>query len=302
MSVVESREDQLGAEAGPQAPRGADVDRLLRAALEEDLGSGDVTRFAVPAASRARGHLLAKERARVSGLPAFARVFELLDPGFEIRFRARDGETVLPGDVLVELEGPARALLAGERTALNLVQRLSGIATLTAAHVAAAGGAARVLDTRKTTPGLRVLEKYAVRCGGGENHRRGLFDEVMVKNNHVDLAGVGLAELVRGLRERHGPAMRITAEARDETEARAAVAGGADVVLLDNLPPDELRRLCALLRTIPGGREVELEASGGITLDTIAEVAATGVDRVSVGALTHSAPAVDLSLRLEVPA
>ncbi len=278
------------------------LERLLRAALEEDIGSGDLTTEGlVPEEARARARLHAKEAGVVAGLEVFARVFLLLDPRLRVRARARDGERVEPGAVLMELEGRARALLGGERTALNLVQRLSGIATLTARFVQAAGGRARILDTRKTTPGLRALEKHAVRCGGGENHRSGLWDQVLIKNNHVDLTGRSPEELVRALRARHGEAPCITAEARDRREALSAIAGGADVVLLDNLSPRELAELCPGLRAAAAGRgrPLELEASGGITLDNVADFAASGVDRLSIGALTHSISALDLSLAIE---
>ncbi|MEW6072572.1 MAG: carboxylating nicotinate-nucleotide diphosphorylase [Planctomycetota bacterium] len=278
------------------------VDPLLRRALEEDVGKGDVTSDAlIPAARRACGRLIAKEPGIACGLGVFARVFTLLDPGAAVHALVEDGAEVRPGERLVEVTGRARSLLAGERTALNLVQRMSGIATLTHAFVRAAGTGVRVFDTRKTTPGLRVLEKYAVRCGGAENHRFGLHDEAMIKNNHVDLAGSTLAALVGRLRQALGPDLVIHAEARDEVEAFAAVQGGADVVLLDNMSPAALRELCPRLRALAGpeGRPVAIEASGGVTLDRVAEIAASGVDRISVGALTHSAPSLDLSFRIE---
>jgi nicotinate-nucleotide pyrophosphorylase (carboxylating) len=277
------------------------VERLLETALAEDVGAGDVTtETVVPAAARARAQLIAKSGGVLAGRDVFVRVFERLDPGVSVRPRVADGATVARGDVVCVLEGAARALLVGERTALNLVQRLSGIATLTARFVAAARPV-RVLDTRKTTPGLRRLEKYAVTCGGGENHRFGLFDQAMLKNNHVDLARADLGALLASLRARRGNALVVTAEARDEREALAAVAGDADVVLLDNFTPAALRALCPRLRAAARGRAraLELEASGGITLDNAAEFAESGVDRMSIGALTHSAPALDFSLRLE---
>ncbi len=278
------------------------VERLLRAALEEDVGQGDLTTEALfPPESRAQARLVARGAGIVAGLDVFLRVFELLDRGLRSRKLVEDGAQVSSSEVLVELGARARAILTGERTALNFVQRLSGIATLTARFVAAAGGRARILDTRKTTPLMRRLERHAVRCGGGENHRFGLHDEVMVKNNHLDLSGKDLGELVRSLRARHGDARRITAEARDEREARAAIAGGADVVLLDNFGPAALQELCPRLRSSAAQRPrpLELEASGGITLANVAAFAASGVDRLSIGALTHSAPALDLALAVE---
>jgi nicotinate-nucleotide pyrophosphorylase (carboxylating) len=278
-----------------------ELERFLDGALAEDIGAGDVTtEVLVPATARARARLVAKQEGVLAGLRVFVRVFERLTKELVVRPALADGARLAPGLVVLEFEGPARALLTGERTALNLVQRLSGIATLTARFVAAARPA-RVLDTRKTTPGLRRLEKYAVTCGGGENHRLGLHDEVMVKNNHLDCAGLELQASLRRLREVHGPRMRITAEARDEGEALAAIAGDADVLLLDNFTPAALAELCPRLRAAARGRprRLELEASGGLTLANVGDFARAGVERVSIGALTHSAPALDLSLRLE---
>ncbi|MFT5051433.1 MAG: nicotinate-nucleotide pyrophosphorylase (carboxylating) [Chlamydiales bacterium] len=290
-----------------EAPGGVDLDNLLRAALDEDLGAGDLTsRMAVPAGARASARLVAKEAGVLAGLGCFARVFELCDAGIVFETSRQDGDTVAPGDQLARLEGDAHALLAGERTALNLLQRLCGIATRTASFVKLAEAAAgerqvRILDTRKTTPGLRVLEKYAVRCGGGENHRIGLFDEVMLKENHIDLAGRPIGEVLADLRTAVGDGVRITAEARDGREAQEAVRGGADVVLLDNMTPAQMAALAPELRSLgqARGRELELEASGGIGAGDLEAVAASGVDRISIGALTHSVSALDLSLYLE---
>jgi nicotinate-nucleotide pyrophosphorylase (carboxylating) len=288
------------------------VDDVVLRALAEDArdprtgrAGADVTSENVLGPDvRARGRLVAKEHGRLAGIDVFCRVFERCDPEVRIERRARDGDSLAPRQVLCVVEGRARALLLAERTALNLVQRMSGTATLTARYaeaLSAAGSRARVLDTRKTTPGLRALEKYAVRCGGGENHRFGLYDEAMVKNNHVDLADRPLAEVVAALRRSLGPSVRITAEARDESEALAGVDGGADVILLDNMSPDAMAPLCGKLRARARarGRPIEIEASGGIELDNVVLVARSGVDRVSIGALTHSAPALDLSLYLE---
>ncbi len=286
----------------------AQIDAVVVPALDEDrlgpdrLGRGDITsEHVVPAAARARARLVCKAHGRLAGLDVFARVVALCDPHASVELLARDGDPLTHGAVLARVDGRARALLAAERTGLNLIQRMSGVATVTARYVERCAGRARVLDTRKTTPNLRVLEKYAVRCGGGENHRFGLFDEAMVKNNHLDLAGRGLAECLRDLRRAVGAGVRITAEARDEAEARAAVEGGADVVLLDNFSAERLRAAVGPLRAQAAatGRAVELEASGGITLENIAQVAESGVDRISIGALTHSAPALDLSFYLE---
>jgi nicotinate-nucleotide pyrophosphorylase (carboxylating) len=273
----------------------------LSVALAEDVGSGDVTtETVVPSEARARGKLVAKAPGVLCGLDGFIAVFERLDPTVRVERLASDGDALERGQEVVVLAGRARALLVGERTALNLVQRLSGIATLSARFVAAARPA-RVYDTRKTTPGLRALEKYAVRCGGGENHRFGLFDAAMLKNNHLDFARAELGQSLARLRARLGPEFFITAEARDEREALAAVAGDADLVLLDNLAPAALARLCPRLREAARGRprRLELEASGGITLENVGAFAASGVDRVSIGALTHSAQALDFALGME---
>ena len=280
------------------------VDGFVKSALEEDRGGGDLSGFhAVPEKARARATLVSKSSGVLAGLLVFARVFELCDGRAKVELLAEDGARIAPGQELARIEGSARALLTAERTALNFLQRMSGIATLTAKFVerGAAGGNARMLDTRKTTPSLRALDKYAVRCGGGENHRFGLFDEVMIKENHIELAGRPLADVLRGIRKAVGPRVRITSEARDEAEARAGVAGGADVVLLDNMTPAQLARLCPLLREQARelGRALELEASGGIDLENVADFARSGVDRLSIGALTHSAAALDLSLDLE---
>lgn len=302
-----------GAPPGPPPPRiglptpltKEEIDRFVRPALAEDRGGGDLTSIsAVPEKARARARLLSKSSGVLAGGAVFARTFELCDPNAKVSLAAADGDRFERGHELARVEGSARALLGAERTALNFVQRMSGIATLTSRFVALASGSGnpvRVLDTRKTTPNLRLLEKYAVRCGGGENHRFGLHDEAMVKENHIELAGRGIVEVLRDLRRAVGPAVRITSEARDEREARAGVEGGADVILLDNMSVEDLARLCPLLREQARelGRKIELEASGGIDEKTIAAVARTGVDRLSVGALTHSAPALDLSLELE---
>lgn len=276
------------------------IELLLRRALREDLGEGDVTTLcAVPEGARATARLVAKSHGRIAGLEIFAQVFRVLDPGVSWKPEAKDGDPCEPKQVMGVLAGEARALLSGERTALNLVQRMSGIATTTARFVEAAGSL-RVLDTRKTNPGLRPFDKYAVRAGGGESHRYGLFDEAMVKNNHVDLAGRPLEQVVRDLREHGGPSLVITSEARDEAEAEAGVRGGADIVLLDNMTPERIAALAPQLRALAEtrGRAVELEASGGISHATIESFISCGVDRVSIGALTHSAPSLDLSLYL----
>lgn len=291
---------------GPPTPLTiSEIDACLRPALAEDRGGGDLTSItAVPENARARARLFPKSPGVIAGLPIFCRTFELCDPSAKVTQLVEDGARVVRGQDLVIIEGLARALLTAERTALNFAQRLSGTATLTARYVELARAAGmnpvRILDTRKTTPNLRRFEKYAVRCGGGENHRFGLFDEVMVKENHIELAGRSIEAVLTDLRRAVGNAVRITSEARDEREAIAGVEGGADVILLDNMTPETMARLCPMLRVRARarGRTIELEASGGIDERTIQAVVRSGVDRISVGAVTHSAPALDLSLDL----
>lgn len=295
--VLTARTDALSELLPPKV-----LDAALRNALAEDLRTGDLTsESALDAGIPATARLVAKQEGVIAGLPVFQRCFELCDPTAAFESPKLDGEPCAVGELLGLVRGEARALLLAERTALNFMQRMSGVATLTARFVALAAGRARILDTRKTTPGLRAFEKYAVRCGGGENHRFGLFDEVMIKENHVALAGSDVEALTLRVRRAVGPDVRMTVEARDEPEARAAIRGGADVVLLDNMTPAELRERAPRLRELAASldQRVELEASGGIDETTVAEVAGCGADRISVGALTHSAPALDLSLYLE---
>ena len=274
---------------------------LVARALAEDIGAGDITSKAtVPAEARGRARILQKQPGVVFGLEVAAEAFSQAGADRlserEPEGRWRDAVPACVADV----GGPARALLAAERTALNLLCHLSGIATLTARFTDAVRGTGVViLDTRKTTPGLRALEKAAVVAGGGRNHRMGLDDAVLIKENHIALAG-GLAEAVRRVREAE-PGREVEVECRTVDEAAYALGTGAHRLLLDNMAPDELRRAAeardAAARA--GGRRARLEASGGVRLDTVAEVAATGVDFISVGALTHSAPALDLSMLLE---
>ncbi len=265
----------------------------VRRALAEDLGWGDVTTEAtVPATQRARGVILAKCRCVIAGLDVAAEAFRQLDPSATFDVKRSDGSCCEPGDVVAEVRGTAAAMLTAERTALNFLQRLSGIATLTRTYVDAAAGGITILDTRKTTPTLRALEKYAVRAGGGTNHRGGLDDGILIKDNHARLAG-GIATALERMKEAR-PEMPIEVEAQSLADVDAAVAAGADVILLDNLSIDEIRRA---IQTIAGRAQVEI--SGGVTLERIPELARTGANYVSVGALTHSAPAADLSFELE---
>ena len=250
---------------------------------------------------------MARQAGVLAGIGVFLRTFELCDADASARALLADGDPVAPhsegAEPIATVAGDARALLLAERTALNFLQRMSGIATLTARYVEIAreAGPARILDTRKTTPGLRAFEKYAVLCGGGENHRFGLWDEAMIKDNHIDLAGCGVREAVERLRREVGEQVRITAEARSADEARHAVLGGADVVLLDNMTPEAITEMCAALRDLAAerGRPLELEASGAVGESELRRYAASGVDRISIGRLTHSAPALDFSLYME---
>ncbi|MFN7940114.1 MAG: carboxylating nicotinate-nucleotide diphosphorylase [Thermoanaerobaculia bacterium] len=269
---------------------------ILERALAEDLGrAGDLTSAAlIPAAAQAAARIIARRDGTIAGLAIACETFALVDPTVAVERVAADGERVAAGAVLARLAGPARALLAGERTCLNLLGRLCGIAGATRAMVdAVAGGRAAIVDTRKTTPGLRALEKYAVRCGGGRNHRFGLDDAVLVKDNHLAVVG-SIAAAVARARAAVGHLVKIEVEVTDLAGLEAALAARADVVMLDNFDLATLRRAVDLA----AGR-VLLEASGGVTPDTVAEVAATGVDLVSVGWLTHSAPALDVALDFE---
>jgi nicotinate-nucleotide pyrophosphorylase (carboxylating) len=267
---------------------------LLDLALREDVGEGDRTSEAlVPAAARARGGLLAKQPLVVCGLPLLDRVFGRLG-AVAVTRHAEDGAEVAAGTVVATLDGEARALLAGERLVLNLLQHLSGVATLTRACVARVAGSRLVVrDTRKTLPGLRLLDKYAVRTGGGTNHRLGLDDAILVKDNHLALGGGDVASAVRRARAAW-PDLPLEIEVRTLAELEAAIPARPDLVLLDNMTVDQV---AAAVRVAAG--RVPLEASGGIRPEDLPALAATGVDYVAMGALTHSAPAVDLSLKLE---
>jgi len=270
------------------------VTALLDLALREDLGTGDRTsQTTVPAHVRARGQLLAKQSLVVCGLPLIERVYARLGE-VAVGLRVSDGQRVDAGDVLGVVEGQARALLAGERLVLNLVQHLSGIATLTQAYVAQVAGTGVVIrDTRKTIPGLRRLAKYAVRTGGGSNHRLALDDAILVKDNHIDLAGGDLVAAVAAARAQF-PDLPLEVEARTLAEVERAIAARPDLILLDNMSIDEL---AAAARLVAG--RIPLEASGGIGLHNLAAVARTGVRFVAIGAITHSAPAVDVNLKLQ---
>jgi nicotinate-nucleotide pyrophosphorylase (carboxylating) len=270
-----------------------ELENVVLRALAEDVGAGDLTgQSTVPQGTAARAAITQKEPGVVFGLEAAEHVFRTLDGRAVFDRRAAEGEWREGGPVL-EVRGDAQALLAAERTALNLLARLSGVATLTALFVRAVEGTgARILDTRKTTPGLRLLEKAAVRAGGGSNHRIGLWDEILIKENHAYMAG-GVAAAIERARAEH-PDVPLEVECRSQADVDEALSAGATRLLLDNMSPDELR---AMARHVDG--RAQLEASGGVDLETVGEIARTGVQFISVGAVTHSAPALDLSLLLE---
>jgi nicotinate-nucleotide pyrophosphorylase (carboxylating) len=284
----------LAPEAMPGPEPGVEYRELVRRALTEDVGAGDVTTQAtVPAHARGHGVLLAKSPLVVAGLAVAAAAFELVDPAVALTSRVEDGAACEPGIAIAEVRGPARALLTAERVALNFLQRLSGVATITRRFVEASGGRITILDTRKTTPTLRALEKYAVRMGGGTNHRFGLYDAFLIKDNHIRLAG-GIAPAVRRARQ-FRPDLAVELEAQSLEQVDDALAAGVDVLLVDNLPLEAVREA---VRRARGRTKVEI--SGGVTLERIPALADTGADFVSIGALTHSAPAADISLEIEL--
>ena len=271
---------------------------LIDAALAEDVGDGDFsTLWTVPEDRRAEATIVAKAEGVIAGSAVAEEVFRRVDPSLKVETVAGDGTAVSVGDRAMRVTGSARSLLTAERTALNFLQQLSGVATTTARYVRAIEGTgARVIDTRKTTPGMRRLEKAAVVAGGGANHRVGLHDMVMIKDNHIAAAG-GITAAVDAVRRANDRGLRVEVETTNLDEVREALAAGVDRVMFDNMTPETMRAAVGVVRGAGEGRP-ETEASGGITLDTIRAYAETGVDFISVGALTHSAPALDLSLRL----
>lgn len=272
---------------------GATMRALVRAALDEDHAFDDVTTLAtVPAEAKGRAAIVARSAGVIAGLPLAIGAFETMSGEVSVRVVAGDGAHVGDGGVVAEVAGPWRALLSAERVALNFVQRLSGVATLTARYAEAVRGTrAKIYDTRKTTPTLRALERYAVRCGGGVNYRADLSDAVLIKDNHLAALGGDIALAVRRAREASRPGMCVEVECDEIGQVDAALAAGADVILLDNMSLDAMRACVARV----AGR-VPLEASGGVTLERVRAIAETGVDRISVGGLTHSTPALDLGL------
>ncbi len=271
------------------------IDRLIEQALLEDIHTGDITTLAVvPGQRPASARLIAKENMVIAGIATAARVFSKLDP--DIRFSAclNDGNKAVAGTILATIHGEAAQLLMGERVALNLLQRMCGIATLTTSFVEAiVGTMARIVDTRKTTPGLRQLEKYAVRVGGGINHRTGLYDGVLIKENHIVAAG-GITEAIRRARAYIPHTLKIEIETETLSQVDEALAAGADIIMLDNMSLDEMRAAVVIIN----GRAL-VEASGGVNLERVRAIAETGVDIISVGALTHSPRAMDISMLLD---
>lgn len=269
-----------------------EIDRIIQTALQEDIGSGDITTLStVPKGTAAQAELVAKEDFYLSGIDVAQRVFTLLDSHVAFEALREDGGFVKRGEVIAWIKGDAHTLLQGERVALNLLQRMSGIATHTAAFVAAVDGTSAVIvDTRKTMPGLRVLDKYSVRMGGGQNHRTSLYDGVLIKENHITAAG-GITAAVAGAKNRAPHTLKVEVETENMDDVREALEAGADIIMLDNMSLDTMREAVELI----DGRAIA-EASGGVNLETVTDIAKTGVNLISVGALTHSSPAVDISM------
>ena len=274
--------------------------KALRRFLEEDIGRGDITTLALaPADQSAVGHFVAKMPLVVAGVEIAIEALRLLDDGLVAEVWHGDGESLGEGGRLATVRGRARALLSGERVATNLLQRLSGIATLTRRFVDAVQGThARILDTRKTTPGLRALEKYAVTLGGGMNHRLGLDNAILIKDNHVKIAG-GIRAAIDAARSANWQTQQCEVEVTNLDELKEALTCGVEAVLLDNMSPALVRKAVKLIRAQPAGKRIVIEASGGMTLENVREFSEAGVDQISVGALTHSAPAIDISFEIE---
>jgi len=274
-----------------------DLAEQVARALAEDVGDGDLTAALVPAGRNGRATVITREAAVLCGRPWFDEVFRQLDPAVRVHWAAAEGADVVPNQLLCRLEGPARSLLTGERSALNFLQTLSGTATVTRRYAAVVAGLhCRILDTRKTLPGLRRAQKYAVRCGGGSNHRMGLYDGILVKENHIMAAG-SIAAAVAAARA-SGARVPVEVEVETLDELRQALDAGADMALLDEFSLDDLRAAVAMSRSHPRG-PIKLEASGSVTFDTLRAIAETGVDFVSIGSLTKHVRAVDLSMRFE---
>jgi len=275
------------------------IDKIIELALAEDLGQGDLTsEILIPPDLLAKASMLVKEEGIIAGLEVAAKVFQRVDPSLKIEILIKDGMKVKPGDIVANVSGTVINILKAERTALNFVQRLSGVATATSKYVAKIRGLkAHIVDTRKTTPGMRLLEKYAVRMGGGKNHRLHLGDGILIKDNHLvalRAIGMSLKEIVAKAKQNAPKGIWVEVEATNAQEAMDAATAGADMIMLDNMPPEEMHRVVGLLPS-----HVKTEASGGVTLDNVRAAAMAGVNIISVGALTHSPKALNVSLELE---
>ena len=279
------------------------IDKLIRNALREDAVRSDVTtNTLIPKQQKCQAVIVAKKGGVVCGAQIAVKVFKALDPGLHAKVMIKDGRSVKVGDVLVRLAGRTRSILSGERTALNFLGYLSGMATLTQQFVKAVEPyPVKIMDTRKTTPGLRALERYAVRCGGGFNHRFDLKDAVLIKDNHLKASSphVGIVEAIRCFRAKNKHPIEIEVDTLDQF--RQALSAGPEIILLDNMTRTQMRRAVEITRALPGTRRPLLEVSGGVTLKTVKAIAATGVDRISIGALTHSSGSLDVSLEVNDP-
>ena len=273
------------------------IQEIVRIALEEDLGKGDITsELIIPEKQKGMGFIIAKEKGIITGLEVAKSVFKQVDPGLVFKPLVSDGDKMGPNQKVALIRGKAKSILAGERTALNFLQRLSGIATLTGEFVRRIRGTrAKILDTRKTTPGLRLLEKYAVKKGGGKNHRQGLYDMILIKDNHIQSAGSISLAIRKALRNKKG--LKIEVETKNLKEIKKALNFKIDRIMLDNFKPEDLKKAVKLIRS--KNKNVEIEASGRVNLKNVRRIALSGVDYISVGALTHSAKALDLSLLLK---
>jgi nicotinate-nucleotide pyrophosphorylase (carboxylating) len=273
------------------------IDNILLNALREDIGNGDITTSSLIAEKHiSKAGIIAKGDFMLAGLPFAERTFQLIDKNIKFKIFKKDGRHVKTRDVIAKISGNTRSILMAERTALNLLQRLSGTATLTSKYVQRVKGLkVKIADTRKTPPGLRYFDKYAVRTGGGHNHRYGLFDGVLIKDNHIAAAG-GVGKAVKLARSKAHHLLKIEAEVKNIREVKEALSAGADVIMLDNMPVKEMKKAVSIIRH--KAHDVLIEASGNITLENVRSIAETGVDLISVGALTHSAPAADISMKI----
>ena len=274
------------------------TDKVIKQALKEDIGNGDVTTsLLIPENHSTSAQLVAKGEFVVAGLPFAQRVFELIDKGVQFRIVSHECASVTPGKIIANIKGNTKSILLAERTALNLLQRTSGIATLTNQYVKAVTGLnTRIADTRKTVPGLRFFDKYAVRAGGGHNHRYGLFDGILIKDNHIEVAG-GVKKAVNKARLMAHHLLKIEVEVKNLSEVKEALVAGADVIMLDNMPLDKMKKAVSVIRS--DKPDIVIEASGNVDLGNVRNIAETGVDIISVGSLTHSVSAADISLKFK---